>query len=446
MNNGLQQAIIELSKNFEKQSSQLAAINKLVTNTIEHNSEIDVCEEAIKVLIAFEGIHKASIYLVRGSNLHLAASKNLDDFLYYNSDEAAYFNPQNIVPIGENTASSVVQTKKQIFLDRDEINPAIYTSTHEEENSTPCICTPIIYKSQVVGVLNTFGHMFEERKEQLLQFLPLYCGVLTGLLNNAKSVGSMQNDIFRQQSELEFALAKATKVSEAKTSFILGMSHDLRSPLNSILGFSQLLELRPDITEDSLKYVGLIASAGNHLLELINQILDLSEVEAGTTKIRPESTDCYDVINSCSNLLRSQLESNSISLINYIEPNELPRVFVDKMKMKQIVINLITNAIKYNKPQGCITLSSCVSDTHVTLFIEDQGPGIPGDMVNAIFSPFMRLEMETSKIEGTGLGLALSKNLVELMGGDIGVTPAQNEGSCFWFTLPIMNSIENERT
>ena len=249
----------------------------------------------------------------------------------------------------------------------------------------------------------------------------------------------MEHNTYRQENELEAALDKATKESDAKTSFLLGMSHDLRSPLNSILGFSQLLEINEGMSEDALKYVDQISSAGKHLLTLINQILDLTGIDAGNTGVSQKSTDCYSVISSCIDLLDGQINDNGNILLNQIIPEELPLVFVDKVRMKQVLINLLSNAIKYNAPKGSITLTSLVSDTHVTLSVTDQGKGIPPEKIDDVFVPFKRLGMEASNVEGTGLGLALSKKLVVLMGGDIGVESTPNTGCRFWFSVPIDN-------
>ena len=425
MDKGLQQAVVELSNAFEIQTFQLSAIKKLVANSISHNTEFSVAEEAKSVLIEFDDIHNVDIYIFSDNTLHLI--------------ESTPSKAQKKIDLGESITGIVAQTKEQLFVDNSNAK-TLPNQTSDDASSTPFICTPIMYENDLIGILNTFSDSFDEHKEPYLRFLPIFCGVLAALLKNSKSAGSMKHDIYRQQNELEAALDKATKESDAKTSFLLGMSHDLRSPLNSILGFSQLLEIDECMSEGALKYVDQISAAGKHLLALINQILDLAGIDAGHTGVSQKSTDCYSVVSSCIDLLDGQVSGNGNTLINKIKPEKLPLINVDKVRMKQVLINLLSNAIKYNKPNGSITLTSLVSDTHVTLSVIDQGYGIPPEKIDDVFEPFKRLGMEASNIEGTGLGLALSKNLVALMGGDIGVESTPNIGCRFWFSVPIFKA------
>jgi len=434
---GMQQAIAELTKNFHEQTSHLSAISVLVTNSVAYSSEMHICEEALKVLLKFEDIYKGAIYLLKGDTLHLVARKTLDDLLN-NEKPAVDQETAQTLKMGEGITGIVAQTGEQIFVSDHYLKAENFPDTKVKNSLTPFFSTPIIHQNNVVGVLNTFSHCPEENKETQRRFLPIFCGVLAGLLVNANTIDSMQNNIHRQQNDLDIALAKAIEESEAKTSFLLGMSHDLRSPLNAISGFTQLLEIDASMANESKKHVNQISQAGKHLLDLIDHILDLAGIDAGHTDVSKESTNCNDIISLCTNILIGQMEQNGHALVNNIEPDQLPLVYVDPTRMKQVLINLLSNAIKYNCPNGSITLTSCVSKTHVTLYVADQGKGIAADKMAELFMPFNRLGMETSNIQGTGLGLALSKKLVTLMDGEIGVDTTENQGCRFWFSVPIL--------
>ena len=228
--------------------------------------------------------------------------------------------------------------------------------------------------------------------------------------------------------------------SHAKTQFLSRMSHELRTPLNAILGFSQLLELDQEnaLDEDQSENVAEIFKAGTHLLELINDVLDLSKIEAGKTSIAHEPLDLKELASNVQQLLEPIATKQEITFINDIKTPLC--LLADTTRTTQVLINLISNAIKYNKEKGSITLKSKLSDDaqFIRIEVKDSGVGLTEEQIKNIFNPFERLGAETTDIEGTGVGLTLTKELVQLMGGDIGVTSQKGVGSCFWFTLPLL--------
>jgi CheY-like chemotaxis protein len=214
------------------------------------------------------------------------------------------------------------------------------------------------------------------------------------------------------------------------------MSHELRSPLNAILGFAQLLESGVPLPTDTQKgSIDQILKAGWYLLELINEILDLALIESGRLSLSLEPMSLVDVMLECQEMIEPQAQKNSV-LMSF--PRfEIP-VFVnaDRTRVKQVLINLLSNAIKYNRPQGAVSVTCTVNSEHrIRISVQDTGEGLTADNLAQLFQPFNRLGQEASSEPGTGIGLVMSKRLVELMGGEIGVESTVGVGSVFWFEL-----------
>ncbi|MGG6898988.1 ATP-binding protein [Rhizobium sp. BR 315] len=232
------------------------------------------------------------------------------------------------------------------------------------------------------------------------------------------------------------AREEAIQANNAKSEFLSRTSHELRTPLNSILGFAQLLEMdaRDDDSKDS---VGQILRAGRHLLSLINELLDLSRIEAGRMDISIEPEPVSEVIAEAISLAKPLSTERQI-LIGIIEPAEAGLVVLaDRRRLLQVLLNLLSNAVKYNRREGSVTVShGKAKDGRVRIEISDTGFGISPDLASRIFDPFDRLGAERSDQEGTGLGLALSKSLIEAMGGTLGFSSSQEIGATFHLELP----------
>ncbi|TAN51342.1 MAG: response regulator [Methylococcaceae bacterium] len=239
------------------------------------------------------------------------------------------------------------------------------------------------------------------------------------------------------QAQLLVAKAEAEAASQAKSVFLAHMSHELKTPLNSIIGFSQLMQDDPaePVSTDQQEMLGAIERGGRHLLELINDLVDLAKIETGHMGLDMETLELAPVVRECLALLKPQAQRRGIALV-FDEPDEAGRVYADRMRVKQVLLNLVSNAIKYNREQGRVTIGYCRRDGICQLQVRDTGPGIAPQDQTALFQPFSRLRGTAQQVEGTGIGLALSKNLIERMGGRIGVFSQPGEGSEFWFSLP----------
>jgi PAS domain S-box-containing protein len=236
--------------------------------------------------------------------------------------------------------------------------------------------------------------------------------------------------------ELERAKAASEKANLAKSDFLSSMSHELRSPLNAILGFAQLMNSdSPPPTPSQTTSIDQILHAGWYLLELINEILDLAQIESGKLALSLEPISLAEVMSECQAMIEPQGQKRGISM-TYPGFDTPCFVNADRTRVKQVLINLLSNSIKYNQPKGTV-LVGCERSApdRVRITVKDSGAGLPPDMVMQLFQPFNRLGRETGAEEGTGIGLVMSKRLVEMMGGLIGVESKVGSGSVFWFEL-----------
>lgn len=239
--------------------------------------------------------------------------------------------------------------------------------------------------------------------------------------------------LLEKSIELERANAVAEKANLGKSEFLSSMSHELRTPLNAILGFAQLME--SDSPEPTLKQkhsLVQILNAGWYLLELINEILDLAQIESGKITLSLEPVSLLEVMNECQAMVEPQVIQRGIDL-KFLPLETDHFVEADRTRMKQVLINLLSNAIKYNRPGGTVTMAcTLMAQDSIRISIQDTGVGLAQEQLVQLFQPFNRLGKEFGPEEGTGIGLVVTKRLVELMGGTIGVDSAVGEGSVFW--------------
>ena len=236
--------------------------------------------------------------------------------------------------------------------------------------------------------------------------------------------------------EMESAKSAAEKANLAKSDFLSGMSHELRSPLNAILGFAQLMATASPTPSDVQKEsITQILQAGWHLLKLINEILDLSVVESGKVSLSLEPVSLSDVLSECQTMMEAQAQQRGIRM-TFPKFEQPSFVWADQTRLKQIVINLLSNAIKYNQANGQVTVDyTAMSSDRIRISFKDTGAGLAPDKKAQLFQPFNRLGQEAGSVAGTGIGLVVTKQLVELMGGFLGVDSTVGEGSAFWFEL-----------
>jgi PAS domain S-box-containing protein len=238
------------------------------------------------------------------------------------------------------------------------------------------------------------------------------------------------------EAKLMQAIAAAEKANHAKTDFLSSMSHELRTPLSAVLGFAQLLETgTPEPTDSQQRSIGQILKAGWYLLSLINEILDLAQVESGKLSLSLEPVALTDVFKECQQMIEPEAQKLGIS-VGFPPVDRELFVCADHTRIKQIMINLLSNALKYNKPQGNVTVNyQLLPDARLRISVHDTGIGLDTRQMAQLFQPFNRLGQEFNAVEGTGIGLVMTRRLVELLGGVIGVESQLDLGSTFWIEL-----------
>jgi len=259
-----------------------------------------------------------------------------------------------------------------------------------------------------------------------------------------RMLGVVQDITDKKEAEINLVAAKeeAERANRTKSEFLSSMSHELRTPMNAILGFAQLMELDKGLTENQKQSIGEISKAGYHLLELINEVLDLARIEAGKLTVSMGPVEVKEVFDDCMKLILPMAKKYSVH-VNY-QPDDCKNNIVqaDKTRLKQVILNLLSNAIKYNKPGGYVSVDcSTTKDKRLRVDIKDNGLGIDKMMQSALFTAFNRLGADSTSIEGTGIGLVITKNLVELMNGTIDFSSTLGEGSKFWIELPISSTV-----
>ena len=255
--------------------------------------------------------------------------------------------------------------------------------------------------------------------------------------------------LVRSEERARALMAEANRANRAKSEFLASMSHELRTPLNAILGFAQLLEMQTDNPLDERRqgYVGSVLKGGHHLLSLIDDILELAKIEAGQIPVTPVELDAAAMVEEVCGTLDTMAAARRVALRVELPTSQMPppgtpnsarpRVRADRTRLMQVLVNLGSNAVKYNHPGGSVTLVVSRPQPDVLRFaVHDTGHGIPTERQAELFQPFNRLGAEATAVEGTGLGLALTRRLVEAMDGTIGFTSTPGVGSSFWVDLP----------
>ena len=308
---------------------------------------------------------------------------------------------------------------------------------------------PLLSEGDVLGVIMLYVPHNFERDPVKEAFLRSVADVLAGFIRRKQAEEALrqlneelEDRIMVRTHALVAARDEAQRANLAKSEFLSRMSHELRTPLHAILGFGQLLELNIR-EEEPADNVQEVLHAGRHLLELINEVLDLARVDAGKFTVSQEPVPLLPLIADCVSLIRPQAEARSIGIV---EAGRVcgEYVLADRVRLKQVLLNLLSNAVKYNREGGEIFIACVPEGKAIQIRISDTGAGLSAEQQARLFVAFERLDADKHAIEGTGIGLALSKRLVELMQGEIGVESTPGQGSTFWVRLPIADGHAEE--
>ena len=252
-----------------------------------------------------------------------------------------------------------------------------------------------------------------------------------------RALESARAEADRAREAAESARAEAERANRSKTEFLSRMSHELRTPLNAVIGFAQILEM-DGLEADQAESVQHILRSGRHLLDLINEVLDISRIESGTLTTSPEPVDVAEAVQEAVDIIAPLADDRGLTIDVRTADDRARLVMADRQRLKQILLNLLSNAVKFNRPAGTIQVEASVTSAgRCRISVRDEGPGIPEAMRERAFAPFDRLDAEGSRIEGTGLGLSLSRALAERMDGSLDFESAIGVGSTFWVDLPL---------
>lgn len=302
--------------------------------------------------------------------------------------------------------------------------------------------TAILLDGRSIGVLccEHIGPQRQWRAED--ETFAASAGALCSLAIESHQRSSAEAALRQAKEDAEAAQSEAERANLAKSEFLSRMSHELRTPMNSILGFAQLMEMKNPTGQEAQR-VGHILKAGRHLLRMIDEVLDLARVESGRLSLSPEPTPVANTLRSTMDLVRPLCAQQELQLIDEIGHCGSLFVLADQQRLAQVLLNLLSNATKYNRKGGKIRVRCELRGTdHLRISIIDTGIGIPAQYLPRLFQPFDRLGAESSEIQGTGLGLALSKRLMEAMNGKLDVESVAGEGSTFWVELPLAEPVQ----
>ena len=353
-----------------------------------------------------------------------------------------YFNrAAQLAEQAESEASSLAQrTQTQA----DALVAANHTGFEHSRNLLIGVGSGSLVLALVLGLLLSWSVVGPLRRTQA-RLSEIAGGDFAGHVDvaNRDEIGALAADVNRMNDELGRLYGELETASRHKSDFLATMSHELRTPLNAIIGFTEVLheQMFGELNKRQLAYVRDVLEAGRHLLSLINDVLDLAKIEAGRMELDLTEVAVPDVLRSAISMHSERAERGGIALALTTEPDEIT-IDADERRLRQIVFNLLSNAIKFTPADGRIDVSARLDDGRVEIAVADTGPGIAAEDHATIFEEFEQASDGKGQDEGTGLGLPLSRKLVELHGGRLWVESEVGRGSTFRFTLPVRNEAE----
>lgn len=439
----------------------ITEIKKTEETVIRHASDLMALNEASNMVLSAVNVHAADFFdaicdvIVRKFGLRMAwfgmtvGGAREVKVAGHAGHEDGYLSSDMVTmdesPSGMGPAGMAIKTKNPQVINDVTGDPGFkpwrekaFKRGYKSAMSMPLINTA----GDVMGVLNLYGGETGYFTKQRAELFQVFANQATTALENRNLIEGLEEKITQRTSELEAAREAAEYANKAKSDFLTNMSHELRTPLNSILGFSRLMHdgMAGPLTGEQREYLVNVIDSGQHLLELINGILDLSKIEAGRMELHPARVDLKKLVNACLDMFREKAIMHGIKTKGNVAA-DAERIVADETGLKQVLLNLISNAFKFTPDGGSISVSASTAMEGGREFAEfsvtDTGPGIKKEDMWLLFRPFSQIQSPlTKKHRGTGLGLSLSKKIVELHGGSIWVESDGESGSAFIFRIP----------
>lgn len=413
------------------------------------NSLVELLFESHHTLVAYMDVESN---FLRVSEAYALASGHDRDFftgknhfeLYPSDENLRIFN--NVVKTGEPYFAKATSFRNINMLNEGDTETFWDCSLSPVKDEQGIVTSVLLQLVDVTRTVVVENKLYEKIKKELHHYDKELEGIIesrTKLLQETVTLMQHENDErVKTQKLLITAKEDAENANLSKSQFLSRMSHELRTPLNAILGFSQLIQLKEE-SEIISSHNDEILLAGNHLLSMISDILDLSRVEEGSLTLAVSNIPLTQIINESISLVQHKLGFRNVVIHNLIDEDDATLVSVDKTRLKEVVVNILTNAIKYNVDNGLVAIGyRTVGKDEVRIYISDTGKGLSEGEQVKIFEPFNRLGAEYTDIEGVGIGLTISRKLMEIMGGSISIESERGKGTTFYLDCPIGKTTE----